>query len=420
MEMTRGGEGARDEPAAAREMEHAVNANSDMRRWQMRRAGVAAAAVLAMLTSPVAGQDLIPAGFKAHRRPAPGGRIDWGRGLLIAEGRSKAKGVTPQDRAMAARGAELIAARNAIALANGIPIDAEGRFGNVRDGAVHVRGVLRGHKRVSVDWRPNRNPPECIVRLSVPLWGVKGVASVLYEARRRSATAVAMRYRLIEGDVDVSDEVLVIDARGLGVEPCLFPAVVGPDGNVLYDVGAMARPAGKMTGPVRYVETTLTYEQIRAAIEGPQHDAVAVCRAADPAGGPGPAAAPLAALFALASFDDGLMAFSPPGGPTSRPASEPTTQPSSGPGSESKSGAVTADSGKPSRRRAVRALRTRPGDKTRIVLTKEDAEKLAGTPEGASLLREGRVVIVVDSVAAGAQGRGNPPPDRETLALAAD
>ncbi len=376
---------------------------------------LAMAVALSACLAGIAGADvLIPAGFKAHRRPAQGGKVDWGRGFLIAEGRSKAKGVTPQDRAMAARGAEVIAARNAIAIANGIPIDTNGRFGNVRDGVVHVNGVLRGQKRISVDWKPNRNPPECIVRLSIPMWGVKGVASVVYDAHRRAAgRAVARRYQLNRREMDVSDEVLVIDARGMGIEPCLFPAIVGDDGRVLYDVSVLDA-AGSMSAPVSYVETSLSFERLRASFESETGEIPVFAAAMELQTGEAASHGALNALFAMTLADDVLSLHTPPAGSTSRPA---TSQPAA---RAAHPASAPAPNAKPSRRRAVRALRTRPGDKTRIVLTKEDAEKLSTTAEGASLMREGRVIVVVDSIAAGAQGRGNEPPDRETLALAAD
>jgi len=61
---------------------------------------------------------------------------------------------------------------------------------------------------------------------------------------------------------------------------------------------------------------------------------------------------------------------------------------------------------------------TTVGDRTKIVLTKQDAEKLRNTAKGANLLRSGRVIVVVDSVAAGIEGRLDVGPEDRTFARA--
>jgi hypothetical protein len=63
----------------------------------------------------------------------------------------------------------------------------------------------------------------------------------------------------------------------------------------------------------------------------------------------------------------------------------------------------------------VKAVQAAGQNNNDLTLTEQDAAKLAGTPEGASLLRNGRVVIVVDSAAAGIQGKA-PQADDDRLA----
>ena len=62
--------------------------------------------------------------------------------------------------------------------------------------------------------------------------------------------------------------VLVIDARGTELTPCLFPQIVTPDGAVLYDNRTIEHEAGvSVPPPVQYVETDLTFEKIEARLE---------------------------------------------------------------------------------------------------------------------------------------------------------
>ena len=74
-----------------------------------------------------------------------------------------------------------------------------------------------------------------------------------------------------------------------------------------------------------------------------------------------------------------------------------TTQPASGPTTQPKK---TEPRQRRRRRVVVKAVGVSGEQKTQVVLTREDAEKLRRSPEGASLLRAGRVVVVVDSAAA--------------------
>lgn len=378
---------------------------------------------------PAAPDDVVPAGFQPHVRPARGGRIDWARGVIIAEGKGVARGKTDQDRLMAKRAGKVVAARNALLVANGIQVDADGRFAAIRNGQVRVSGILRDLQTVSVTWQPNRDPPECIVGIHVPIWGAKGLASVAHAAQRRKAMARAGgRLVLVAAEVDVSDEILVIDARGVTTEPCLYPVVVDSTGQVLYDVETMTNAGGGPRPPVRYVETSLTYEELSAApprASGPGSQGRFARISTHLWHGPSAwgghrrdagATAFRDSLFFVRTQDrsaarDGihgllhagghgpLLLAQPPAKPTSRSTSQPTSRPTR------------------RRRRVVRAVKTGPRHKTEIVLTRQDAEKLRKDPKGASLLRQGRVIVVVDSAAAGIQGRR---PDRnDTTRLAA-
>lgn len=314
----------------------------------------------------------IAAGFKAHVQNQKGGGIDWTSGDIIAEGIGKARGVRVADRLGAERAASLVAARNALAIANGIQIDANGRVGNVRNGQISLNGVVKGQHIIDKSWDRNKRPPECHIKLRVPLWGVTGVVTVFSDAQRRIAMQRAgRRLVLVESNIDVSDAVLVIDARDYKIDPCLFPAVYSSDGAVLYDIATRTDTNAGSQPPLRYVETDMTYERLRACTQDP------------------PILESNEIQFAIvdpgqAHFSDKLNMFVS-GAPKPKPAN-PTSRPSR-------------------RRVVVKATDPTKGkNPSQIVLTKDDAEKLQQSPEGANLLRNGKVIVVVDSAAAGMQG----------------
>jgi hypothetical protein len=363
--------------------------------------------VVLLACGPVGADDpdgvwVLPGGFTAHVRAVPGGRVDWAGGTIMAEGLGKAASNTRQDRLMAKRAAEVVAARNALAVAMGLQVDADGRFQDIQGGKIRLRGVVTGKRTVSVEWRPNKMPPECVVTLSVPIWGVKGTASIVYAAQRRKASRRGQRLALPTTDGGISDEILVIDARGVGVVPCLFPAVIRTDRAVIYDVGMITHLPADARPAVRYVETDLTHEQLQTHRVGGRGDRWAVAlRGGEVACGFGLASLPISGVPPMPT----LMKVSAwQRGPAGRAASQPTSRPTSRPKWSR-------------RRRVVKAVKTAGKDNTEIVLTREDADKLRNDPKGAALLRSGQVIVVVDSVAAGIQGRHDGLTDDTFLAL---
>jgi hypothetical protein len=324
----------------------------------------------------------IAAGFRAHVVNQKGGGIDWTTGELIVEGVGKLRGNRPGDRLGAQRAASLVAARNALAIANGIQIDARGRVENMRSGRISLDGVVKGQRVVDTTWDNTRNPVECHVKLRVPLWGLTGICTVFSDSQRRVALQQGgRRLQLANVHADVTESVLIIDARGRKPDLCLFPVVRSADGAVLYDIATRTDPQTRSDPPVRYVETDIIFEKLRASLDGPARTAVL-------------------GMQALSVHGSVLPMFLYGENPSSQPTTGPASQPTSRPGR---------------RRVVVKAAHPIPGQaNSQIVLTKEDAEKLRQSPEGASLLRNGKVIVVVDSAAAGIQGC-RPHDDESTL-----
>lgn len=303
---------------------------------QLAAGAMLAMAMLAVPARSEAQGGNLPIGMTPHVQVTKSGRIDWAKGHVTAIGIGKAKSDSPRDRQMAERGATIIAARNAMALTMGLKVDDQGRLSGVKNGSVSIQGKIREHKVFMVDWRPNDTPPTCQVKLRVPLWGVKGVCAVIYDQVRREASRRGgSRVVLKSEQIDVSRSWLVIDARGLGAEPTLFPTVVDESGRVFYDVVTIQEPSTTAIRPVRYAESRLSLEELSARA--------------------------------------GSRVDSDKGAGADRDAQRPIE-----------------------RLHVVRAVRS-TSSKSRIVLANDDALSLSQSAECSSLLRGGRVIVLLDS-----------------------
>jgi len=302
---------------------------------------------------------VLPDGFTSHRQPIDGGQIDWTAGIVIARGIGKAGGTSSKDEALARRGGKVVALRNALLIAAGLPLDGQGRLQDLDDGVVEVSGTLRGQRVIKEDWHPERRPPECVVEVAVPLWGVEGLAAKVSGTHRGNVLRIRRARLPLTGDQAANTAgFLVIDARGTGLRPCLFPAIVDDDQAVLYDCGTVSRRAAGRRPLVRYVETTRTAAELTQATASPRLPEAT----SSPNGDDRP---------------EGLEAL--PG-----PPADAGRSPDSAPAEQA------------ARLHLRQALRAGGPGRTEIVLTRADAAELASRPAEATLLRQGRVLVIVD------------------------
>ncbi len=295
------------------------------------------------------------------------GRVNWTDGVILANGKGIAEGITDQHQLMARRAAELDAAANALALSLGINVNASNRAGDLRNGRRLIKGRIKGHKLIDEKWFPERRPPEYHVTMRVPLWGAKGVSQVLSSTERHLVSKRHSKHLPLSADPDdISDIDLVIDARGIALRPCLFPSIANEDGEVLYDITTVSDTITHDGPLARYVELdqTQTARCGQTGIRGHgQH----------------------------MSFQAMTASYQPTDPEHTSP--QPTTPPE------------PRQTGTRRRRRVmVKAIKAEGKLKSRVILTKEDAEKLRKSKTGANLLRHAHVLIVLDAPAAGVQG----------------
>ena len=150
----------------------------------------------------------------------PGGRIDWTRGEIFAVGSSPLQNDSGQAIDMAKRGARLIAARNAVLALGGIRSGPGGTFKSIQEGTLKVDAVLKDIEEVSSGL--NSRGTRAVVRVRLPLYGVRGVLTISGMEVTPHPAAIAL------GNAEGSTHVrtIVIDARGSGFRPCAFPRLV--------------------------------------------------------------------------------------------------------------------------------------------------------------------------------------------------
>lgn len=168
-----------------------------------------------------------------------GGEIDWTKGELRAIGAAKLGGHQGKDFAMAQRAARLVAARNAILLMSGIRVGPGGRFQNVKEGQISIDAVLQDFKETDSDYDPKTESVISVMR--IPFHGAKGLVR-LHNLVLDKPGAGVFRWPNVH-PAGARPRLIVIDARGCGLQACLLPQVVTETGTVVFspaDAGAEA------------------------------------------------------------------------------------------------------------------------------------------------------------------------------------
>lgn len=189
-------------------------------------------------------------GDVVEKRPGGIGAVNWTAERVTAVGVGfPPAGVTDPARArvMADRAAYLIAVRNLLEVVKGVRIDATTVVKNymVESDVVQaqVSGFVKGaqiiHRRQHLDGSVE-------VEVSAPLTGIDGVQQ-FFQDKVGLGSGRAEEVQDSEGHTS-----LVIDARGTGAKPSLFPTITDEQGNVIYSPETVDPGAVVQHGMVRY------------------------------------------------------------------------------------------------------------------------------------------------------------------------
>lgn len=177
------------------------------------------------------------------------GQVNWTTGTISVSG----IGVSPPDapaaaaQAMAYRAARVVASRNLLELVEGIRVDSETIVENflVKSDTIkeQVSGFVRSARVIK-----HQNFPDGSVEvfLAMPLWGKNSLTSALLMEQAIGQMELAEKN---SGDGYTG---MMIDTRGLGVQPATLPVVLDQDGKLVYGPPVVSRQAAERHGLVQY------------------------------------------------------------------------------------------------------------------------------------------------------------------------
>ena len=177
------------------------------------------------------------------------GRIDWGNGLIYVVGYgAPPKGVSgAQARLMARGAAKADAYRNAAEGLYGVRVNSETYVRNYVMQSDEVKVVVEGFVQGARIIKINQQLDGTIeLTIELPLGGQAGLTSLLNrpEITERVSPSFPAFYDYHAPGVAAPYTGVIIDARGLGLKPALYPQVFDYEGNLLYAATMvnMARP----------------------------------------------------------------------------------------------------------------------------------------------------------------------------------
>lgn len=179
------------------------------------------------------------------------GMVNWTEGWIQSTGLGAPpeKSSSPgQARAMAQRAAYAVAVRNLLEAVKGVRVDSATLVENyiVTNDVIktQVNGFVRGAQVVKTDVQSDGGVE---VTVRAPLWGADSLLNAFVSEKGLQPKDLPPESQNGEGATG-----LVIDARGLGVKPACFPAVVDDKGQVVYGPETVDKAEAEKQGMVQY------------------------------------------------------------------------------------------------------------------------------------------------------------------------
>ncbi|MBI5747061.1 MAG: hypothetical protein HZA13_08675 [Nitrospirae bacterium] len=201
--------------------------------------------VSAALAQEPAYQDIV--------EPAVQGSVNWTKGTISAGGIAfPPDNVTDPSRArvMTERAAFVVALRNLLEVVKGVRVDATTVVENfmLKSDTIQtqVSGFVRGAQTAGKKVNPDGSVEVIVV---VPLWGDGALTGLLADTKKVGT-------QVIETAPSPGDYTeLILDARGMGITPVVFPTIADESGNVIYAPDYVSREDALRSGMARYVTT---------------------------------------------------------------------------------------------------------------------------------------------------------------------
>lgn len=193
------------------------------------------------------------------------GYIDWEEGHYYAtvtvpfqkEFRGRPLSAAMQ-KVMAERAAEALSDSIFLQLAAGLRVDAENTLKDMaRDNAsIRLMGNIKGREKVSLEEKSGEL--KAVYRVS--LRGVDGVLSNLYDRVAPKQFSFNNTHLLSKvAEEENRKIVLIIDARGIGAMPALFPQILDESNRLVFGASMMNKENAIENGVVSYVTLNPNY-----------------------------------------------------------------------------------------------------------------------------------------------------------------
>lgn len=177
---------------------------------------------------------------------AAGGTLNWTEQYIEAVGSSVIDSdrftIPAQARAMATRGAVVVAQRNLLEVINGVRITSETTVHDMMlmGDYIHTRvdGVIRGAQMVG---EPIEKDGMIEVRMRVPMYTSGGLAEALYEHIPKAGTKATLEEKISE-TTEEALQALAFNIGGQTFDPSLFPVIIDENNNMVLDLSELYNP----------------------------------------------------------------------------------------------------------------------------------------------------------------------------------
>jgi hypothetical protein len=211
--------------------------------------------VLAAGVIAVGAWGAVPMALAQQAKPGPlveqmsSGSVNWTSGWVKATGIGvPPASAGPSGKALAQRAAFSVAVRNLLEVVKGVRIDSATLVENyiVQNDVIksQVSGFVKGAQVEKTVGSPDGSVE---VFVKAPLWGVNSLYDPFLDQMG------VQDQKLPPEPAEDSYTGLVIDARGLGVKPACFPAVLDDKGETVFGPKTVDRAAAQKDGMVHYM-----------------------------------------------------------------------------------------------------------------------------------------------------------------------
>jgi hypothetical protein len=185
--------------------------------------------------------------FKPVITQSQNGQVNWTQQYIEAKGSAVIDNerfrIPAQARAMATRGAIVIAQRNLLEIINGVQVTSETKVQDMITTSdyvyTRVDGLIKGAQQVG-DAIEKDGMIEVTMR--VPMYEKNGLASAVYGELPAGKGNFNKSAQAVTDENIELPEGLVFNFKGQEIDPAMFPVVVDESGNILLDLSQYYNP----------------------------------------------------------------------------------------------------------------------------------------------------------------------------------